>query len=141
MERVPERGNALAPPQRDRRTACLDRASADPAVRSVVITGAHRLMTAVLDCDKPVLAAVNGTAAGIGVHLALCCDLVLAADDSAFVEIFARRGLVADGAGAYLLPRLTGPRRAEELMVFAEPLPAEGLRAFADRRAVAFTGR
>jgi 2-(1,2-epoxy-1,2-dihydrophenyl)acetyl-CoA isomerase len=84
----------------------------------------HRLMSAVLDCDKPVIAAVNGTAAGIGVHLALCCDLVLAVDDAAFIEVFARRGLVADGAGAYLLPRLIGPHRTKELMFLAEPLEA-----------------
>lgn len=91
---------------------------------NLITHGMHRLMTAVLDCAKPVLAAVNGTAAGIGAHLALCCDLVLAAHDAAFIEIFARRGLVADGAGAYLLPRLIGPQRTKELMFFADPLTA-----------------
>lgn len=159
----PDRGNAIAPPQRDRLAESVRAASADPDVRAVVLTGAgerhfctggdlrhdgaappdpngpgrpvgdivrlitggmHQLMAAVLDCEKPVLAAVNGTAAGIGVHLALCCDLVVAADDATFIEIFARRGLVADGAGAYLLPRLIGPHRTKELMFFADPLRA-----------------
>lgn len=56
--------------------------------------GAQRLTAAVLDCEKPVIAAVNGTAAGLGAHLALACDLVLAADSAKFIEVFVRRGLV-----------------------------------------------
>lgn len=66
--------------------------------------GAQRLIAAVLDCEKPVIAAVNGTAAGLGAHLALACDLVLAAESARFIEVFVRRGLVPDGGGAYLLP-------------------------------------
>jgi 2-(1,2-epoxy-1,2-dihydrophenyl)acetyl-CoA isomerase len=86
--------------------------------------GAQRLMTAVLDCPKPVVAAVNGTAAGIGAHLALACDLVLAAEGARFIEIFVRRGLVPDGAGCWLLPRLIGVARAKELMFFGDDVPA-----------------
>jgi 2-(1,2-epoxy-1,2-dihydrophenyl)acetyl-CoA isomerase len=86
--------------------------------------GAQRLITAVLDCEKPVIAAVNGTAAGLGAHLALACDLVLAAESSRFIEVFVRHGLVPDGGGAYLLPRLVGPQRAKELMFFGDTLPA-----------------
>ncbi|MEV6177944.1 enoyl-CoA hydratase-related protein [Streptomyces sp. NPDC052015] len=86
--------------------------------------GAQRLIAAVLDCEKPVVAAVNGTAAGLGVHLALACDLVLAAESARFIEVFVRRGLVPDGGGAYLLPRLIGPRRAKELMFFGDALTA-----------------
>ncbi|MFF9406516.1 enoyl-CoA hydratase/isomerase family protein [Streptomyces anandii] len=86
--------------------------------------GAQRLIAAVLDCEKPVIAAVNGVAAGLGAHLALACDLALAAESARFVEAFARRGLVPDGGGAYLLPRLVGPRRAKELMFFADALSA-----------------
>ncbi|MET8407463.1 enoyl-CoA hydratase-related protein [Streptomyces sp. NPDC005195] len=86
--------------------------------------GAQRLVAAVLDCEKPVIAAVNGTAAGLGVHLALACDLVLAAEPARFIEVFARRGLVPDGGGAYLLPRLIGPQRAKELMFFGDALTA-----------------
>jgi 2-(1,2-epoxy-1,2-dihydrophenyl)acetyl-CoA isomerase len=86
--------------------------------------GAQRLVAAVLDCEKPVLAAVNGTAAGLGAHLALACDLVLAAESARFIEVFVRRGLVPDGAGAYLLPRLIGPRRAKELLFFGDAVPA-----------------
>lgn len=86
--------------------------------------GAQRLIAAVLDCEKPVIAAVNGTAAGLGAHLAFACDLVLAAESAKFIEVFVRRGLVPDGGGAYLLPRLIGPRRAKELMFFGEALTA-----------------
>ncbi|MCX4881575.1 enoyl-CoA hydratase/isomerase family protein [Streptomyces sp. NBC_00847] len=86
--------------------------------------GAQRLTAAVLDCEKPVIAAVNGTAAGLGAHLALACDLVLAAESARFIEVFVRRGLVPDGGGAYLLPRLIGPQRAKELMFFGDALSA-----------------
>ena len=68
--------------------------------------GAQRLIAAVLDCEKPVVAAVNGTAAGIGAHLAFACDLVVAAEEARFIEVFVRRGISPDGGGAYLLPRL-----------------------------------
>ncbi|MDL5202202.1 enoyl-CoA hydratase-related protein [Streptomyces sp. ALI-76-A] len=152
----PETRNALTPDQRERVIRLLDEASADPAVRAVVITGtgrgfcagadlraasttgertagdvartirtgAQRLVSAVLDCEKPVLAAVNGTAAGLGAHLALACDLVLAAESATFIEVFVRRGIVPDGGGAYLLPRLVGPQRAKELMFFGDALTA-----------------
>lgn len=93
-------------------------------VARTIRLGAQRLITAVLDCEKPVLAAVNGTAAGIGAHLAFACDLVLAAESAKFIEVFVRRGLVPDGGGAYLLPRLVGPQRAKELMFFGDALPA-----------------
>ncbi|MHC5903953.1 enoyl-CoA hydratase/isomerase family protein [Streptomyces sp. S6] len=86
--------------------------------------GAQRLIGAVLDCEKPVIAAVNGTAAGLGAHLAFACDLVLAAESARFIEVFVRRGLVPDGGGAYLLPRLIGVHRAKELMFFGDSLPA-----------------
>ncbi|MFC8365301.1 enoyl-CoA hydratase/isomerase family protein [Streptomyces griseorubiginosus] len=93
-------------------------------VARMIREGAQRLVAAVLDCEKPVIAAVNGTAAGLGVHLALACDLVLAAESARFIEVFVRRGLVPDGGGAYLLPRLVGPRRAKELMFFGDALSA-----------------
>lgn len=103
-------------------TAGGERVAGD--VARVIRTGAQRLIAAVLDCEKPVIAAVNGTAAGLGAHLALACDLVLAAESAKFIEVFVRRGLVPDGGGAYLLPRLIGPHRAKELMFFGDALPA-----------------
>ncbi|GFE24003.1 enoyl-CoA hydratase/isomerase family protein [Streptomyces nigrescens] len=93
-------------------------------VARLIRDGAQRLITAVLDCEKPVIAAVNGTAAGLGAHLALACDLVLAAESARFIEVFVRRGLAPDGGGAYLLPRLVGPQRAKELLFFGDAVPA-----------------
>lgn len=93
-------------------------------VARTIRLGAQRLVAAVLDCEKPVIAAVNGTAAGIGAHLALACDLVLAAEEARFIEVFVRRGLVPDGGGAYLLPRIIGPHRAKELMFFGDAVSA-----------------
>ncbi|MFE0643434.1 enoyl-CoA hydratase/isomerase family protein [Streptomyces sp. NPDC058877] len=153
--------NAVTWDQRERIIALLAEASAEPEVRTVVLTatgrgfcagadlrgapatgervagdvarmirlGAQRFIGSVLDCEKPVIAAVNGTAAGIGAHLAFACDLVLAADSARFIEVFARRGLVPDGGGAYLLPRLIGPQRAKELMFFGDAVPAAEARA------------
>lgn len=93
-------------------------------VARLIRRGAQRLIAAVLDCEKPVIAAVNGTAAGLGAHLAFACDLVLAAGSARFIEVFVRRGLVPDGGGAYLLPRLIGPQRAKELLFFGDALSA-----------------
>jgi 2-(1,2-epoxy-1,2-dihydrophenyl)acetyl-CoA isomerase len=89
-----------------------------------IMNGAQRLIAAVLDCGKPVIAVVQGAAAGIGAHLALAADLVVASEEATFVESFVRRGLVVDGGGAYLLPRRVGMQKAKELAFFGDKLPA-----------------
>jgi len=86
--------------------------------------GAQRLVAALQDCDKRVVCAVNGTAAGIGAHLAFASDLVLAAEHARFIEVFVRRGIVPDGGGAYLLTRLVGSQVAKELVFFGDDLAA-----------------
>ena len=86
--------------------------------------GAQRLIAAVLDCTKPVVAVLQGPAAGLGAHLAFACDLVVAVDTSYFLEPFLLRGLVVDAGGAYLLPRLVGLQRAKELAFLSDKLPA-----------------
>jgi 2-(1,2-epoxy-1,2-dihydrophenyl)acetyl-CoA isomerase len=73
----------------------------------------------------PVVAAVNGIAAGAGANVALACDIVLAGRSATFIQAFARIGLVPDCGGTWLLPRLVGPARARGLALTAEPLPAE----------------
>jgi 2-(1,2-epoxy-1,2-dihydrophenyl)acetyl-CoA isomerase len=93
-------------------------------VTRMIRDGAQRMVGAVLDCEKPVIGAVNGTAAGIGAHLALSCDLVVAAEPARFIEVFVRRGLVPDGGGTWLLPRLIGLQKAKELMFFGDDLSA-----------------
>lgn len=93
-------------------------------VGRIIREGAQRLIAAVLDCEKPIICALNGTAAGIGAHLALACDLVVATEQARLIEVFVRRGLVPDGGGAYLLPRLVGIQKAKELMFFGDDLSA-----------------
>src|ERR1700730_6439344 len=73
----------------------------------------------------PVVAAVNGVAAGAGANLALACDIVLAARSASFVQAFAKIGLIPDSGGTWFLPRLVGAARARALAMLAEPLPAE----------------
>ena len=87
--------------------------------------GAQKLVASILDCEKPVIGAINGTAAGIGAHLAFACDLVIAADTAKFIEVFVRRGIVPDGGGAYLLPRIIGLQKTKELMFFGDDLPVD----------------
>jgi 2-(1,2-epoxy-1,2-dihydrophenyl)acetyl-CoA isomerase len=94
-------------------------------VRRMMLRGAIATVHSILDCEKPVVAAVQGTAAGIGCHLAFACDLVVAAESAKFIEVFARRGLAVDGLGSWLLPRLIGLQRAKELVLLADDVPAQ----------------
>jgi 2-(1,2-epoxy-1,2-dihydrophenyl)acetyl-CoA isomerase len=78
----------------------------------------------------PVVAAVNGVAAGAGANIALACDIVLAARSASFVQAFAKIGLVPDSGGTWFLPRLVGPARARGLALTGEPLPADKAEAW-----------
>ncbi|MCB1040725.1 MAG: enoyl-CoA hydratase/isomerase family protein, partial [Acidimicrobiales bacterium] len=93
-------------------------------IAKLIREGAQALVAAILDCEKPVVAAVGGTAAGIGAHIVMACDLVVATEESRLIEVFVRRGLVPDGGGAYLLPRRVGVQRAKELLFFGDDLSA-----------------
>ncbi|MDR2332108.1 MAG: 2-(1,2-epoxy-1,2-dihydrophenyl)acetyl-CoA isomerase PaaG [Burkholderiaceae bacterium] len=132
----------------------LDAAAAEAAVRCVVITGAGRgfcagqdlgdpqaapgqdlgaliarnylpLVETLRTMPVPVIAAVNGVAAGAGANLALCCDVVIAAKSASFIQAFARIGLIPDTGGTWLLPRLVGHARAMALALTGDKLPAE----------------
>jgi 2-(1,2-epoxy-1,2-dihydrophenyl)acetyl-CoA isomerase len=95
------------------------------ALRRRAMETAGRLARALLEFDKPLIAAVNGPCAGAGVALALACDLVLAAEDASFSVAFVRRGLVPDYGVTYLLPRLVGLRKARELCLLGETVDAK----------------
>ncbi|MBW8814628.1 MAG: enoyl-CoA hydratase/isomerase [Caulobacterales bacterium] len=82
-------------------------------------------VSAVRKSPKPLVAAVNGVAAGVGVSLALACDLAVAAESAYFLLAFRRIGLVPDGGATWMLPRLVGKARAMELMLLGEKLPAK----------------
>lgn len=90
-----------------------------------VMFGAQRLIAALLDCPKPIIASVQGTAAGLGAHIAFASDLVIASQQASFIEIFVKRGICVDAGGAWLLPRLVGLQRAKELVFFGERVTAE----------------
>jgi 2-(1,2-epoxy-1,2-dihydrophenyl)acetyl-CoA isomerase len=99
-----------------------ERVSGDAA--RMIRTGIQRLITAMLDCEKPILCALNGTAAGGGAAMVLASDLVVAADTARIIQVFVRRGLIPDGGGTYLLPRLVGLQKAKELVFFGDDLSA-----------------
>jgi len=90
-------------------------------------TGFQALMEAMQDCQKPVLVALNGTAAGGGAMLTLAADLVIAADNARFVDVFTSKGLVPDGGFAYLLPHIVGMHKAKQLVFLGDPLSAAEL--------------
>lgn len=106
--------------------------------------GYHPLMFELRDLEMPMVTAVNGAAAGVGMSFAMMGDIVCASEDAYFLQAFARIGLIPDGGATYLLPRLVGWGRAMELSLLAERLPAAtaqewGLvnRVFADTDALA----
>jgi 2-(1,2-epoxy-1,2-dihydrophenyl)acetyl-CoA isomerase len=99
---------------------------AGPGVTREVMKGSsQRLIRALWDLEKPVVAAVNGVAAGLGSHLAFASDFVIAAEGVRFIEVFVRRGIAVDAGGAFLLPRLVGLQKAKEMVYFGEDLTAE----------------
>ena len=130
----------------------LAKADGDAQVRCVVLTGAgrafcsgadlrghtpgetslgallraryNRIILRLRTTEKPVVAAVNGVAAGAGCNLALAADLRVASDRASFIEVFTRVGLIPDSGGTWLLPRFVGVGRALEMMFFAEPVDA-----------------
>ncbi len=152
----PDSLNALNTAMRRELLAAFKAAARDEAVRAVVLTGAGRgfcsgadlrggaterayrrvltdeynpLIVAIREMPKPVIAAVNGVAAGAGVSLALACDLVYANDEARFIQAFMRIGLVADSGSTRTLVRTLGRHRAAQLIFSGEPLGAAEARA------------
>ena len=148
----PDALNALNRPLKDALLDAIRRIGRDSNVRVVVLTGAGRafcsgqdlreegdgssladelrerynpLIVGLRRLEKPVIAAVNGVAAGAGVSLALACDLRIAAEEASFVIAFGRIGLVPDSGLTWFLPRLVGPARAAELMFGPDPISAQ----------------
>jgi len=85
----------------------------------------HPMLLALRDLDMPIVSAVNGAAAGIGMSFAIMADMVCASRSAYFLQAFARIGLIPDGGATFLLPRLIGWGRAMELSLMAEKLPAD----------------
>jgi len=146
----PERLNAWVPDMQVRYFDLLEQAAADPDVRVIVVTGAGRGFCAGADMEvlqggdasedargderpqtypmtipKPVIAAVNGPAAGLGLVMALMCDLRFAAAGAKLTTAFARRGLIADHGISWVLPRLVGSAHALDLLFSGRVVLAE----------------
>jgi len=92
---------------------------------NALVEAGRRVVEAVTSMPKPVIAALNGPAAGGGANLALCCDLRLASDRASIGQTFNRIGLHPDWGGTWIVPRLVGAAKAAELFLFAEMIPAE----------------
>lgn len=144
----PEKLNALTTALCDELIAALRAAATDARIRAIVVSGAGRAFCAGADltilgtdgdalvragreiallirsAPQPVIAAVNGAAAGGGANLALACDYRVAADSATIGEVFAKLGLGPDWGGSFFLPRLTGAARALELLWSARMVPA-----------------
>ena len=75
--------------------------------------------------EKPVVAAVNGVAAGAGASIAICCDIVVATEGASFIQAFSKIGLIPDSAGTFFLPRLVGMQKATALMMTAESVSSK----------------
>jgi 2-(1,2-epoxy-1,2-dihydrophenyl)acetyl-CoA isomerase len=83
------------------------------------------IVTKIRKLEKPVVAAVNGVAAGAGANIALCCDIVIAAQSASFIQAFSKIGLIPDSGGTFFLPRLIGWQKASALMMLGEKVSAE----------------
>jgi 2-(1,2-epoxy-1,2-dihydrophenyl)acetyl-CoA isomerase len=90
-----------------------------------VETGWNPLITTLTSMPQPVIAMVNGVAAGAGANIALACDIVVAARSAKFIQSFSAIGLIPDSGGSWILPRLIGQARAMGLALTGEPLAAE----------------
>ncbi len=150
----PEALNALTVPMKVALREALKRIATDRSVRAVILTGAGRafcagqdlaereqpdaapldvevrerynpIIRALRSMDQPVIAAINGVAAGAGASLAFACDIRIAAEGARFVLAFGRIGLVPDSGATWFLPRLVGPARAAEMALVGDPVDAE----------------
>lgn len=131
----------------------LKSCSTDASVRAVLITGAGKgfcagqdlaevvdpngpgmskilaehynpIVSLIRNLQKPVVAAVNGVAAGAGANIALCCDIVVAAESASFIQAFSKIGLIPDSGGTFFLPRLIGWQKASALMMMGDKIAA-----------------
>jgi 2-(1,2-epoxy-1,2-dihydrophenyl)acetyl-CoA isomerase len=99
-----------------------------PPLTSIVRDHYNPIIEKIRNLEKPVVAAVNGVAAGAGANIALACDVVIACESSAFIQAFSKIGLIPDSGGTFFLPRLIGFQRASALMMLADKVTAKEAR-------------
>ena len=115
-------GAGLSPQPAEANSQLLEKRPGD--IAKMLRRGWQRLIASVMDCDKPVVAAVKGTAAGAGSSLVLACDLVVMSTEATLVEAFVHRGILPDSGAMHLLTRIVGLRKATELLMLGEPVDA-----------------
>ncbi|MFT4679583.1 MAG: 2-(1,2-epoxy-1,2-dihydrophenyl)acetyl-CoA isomerase [Flavobacteriales bacterium] len=96
-----------------------------PGLTSIVSDHYNPIITRIRSIEKPVIAAVNGVAAGAGANIALACDICVAAESASFIQAFSKIGLIPDSGGTFFLPRLIGFQRASALMMMGDKVKAE----------------
>ena len=96
-----------------------------PEIEQIVREHYNPIIKRIREIEKPVIAAVNGVAAGAGANLALSCDIVTATQSAKFIQAFSKIGLIPDSGGTYFLPRLIGLPKATAFMMTGEPVSAE----------------
>ncbi len=84
----------------------------------------NKIINGITSLEKPVIAMVNGVAAGAGANIALACDFVIASDKSSFIQAFSKIGLIPDSGGTFILPRLVGIAKAKELLMLGDKISA-----------------
>src|SRR5215471_6141130 len=95
-----------------------------PGMKRILSEHYNPIITRIRNIAKPVVAAVNGVAAGAGANIALACDVVVAAQSASFIQAFSKLGLIPDSGGTYTLPRLIGWQKASALMMLGDKIPA-----------------
>jgi 2-(1,2-epoxy-1,2-dihydrophenyl)acetyl-CoA isomerase len=153
----PDKLNAFTEQMNKEITKALKQASADESVRAIVITGEGRAFSSGQDlaevdenmdhghvlrtrydpmmkqlsrCEKPVIAAINGVAAGAGFSLALACDFRLASEKASFVQAFIHVGLIPDSGNLYFLPKIVGNAKALELAILGEKIKVDQAKEY-----------
>ena len=96
-----------------------------PGLKKIVDEHYNPIIRKIRNIEKPIIAAVNGVAAGAGASIALACDIVIAKKSAVFVQAFSKIGLIPDSAATFFLPRLIGVQKAAGLMMTGEPITAE----------------
>ncbi len=94
-------------------------------INSIVSEHYNPIILRIRELEKPVVAAVNGVAAGAGANIALACDIVVAAASATFIQAFSKIGLIPDSGGTFFLPRLIGKQKASAIIMLGDKIPAE----------------
>jgi len=93
-------------------------------IKQILAEHYNPIVKRIRNLPKPVIAAVNGVAAGAGANIALCCDIVVAAESASFIQAFSKIGLIPDSGGTFTLPRLVGWQKASALMITGDKVTA-----------------